>query len=331
MKKLFLILAILLINLPLLNAQAPPCFNVYQGLTFPIQKITNFPPLNTGMPYDVLIGYIVIDSVCVNADLDTVNNFLAKQIYDNDTIKYLKKFWYVMTDYDPFIFNQVMFYTGNKTYKTHPSILYKSCFDFLSSNCSKGDLAIITSSIIAHIKVSDLKFVFDSNAVLNKEGYIVTGEILDTMKGRVFPSCKDFYHNDLETESVFLDHELPENCLQFEYCRGWTRGDNKDNSIFIEGREGKKLIDDNGQPYIKGGMEYIIFLKPVIACDEQNIFHYTIFPNGLYSEMYNLFPVVDGVVIDPEDEFNFGTGLSVEEFKTSLRNRINSIINFLTQ
>jgi len=40
-----------------------------------------------------------------------------------------------------------------------------------------------------------------------------------------------------------------------------------------------------------------------------------------------MFPIENGHVIDPGNEFGFGTNLTVEQWKAALRNHIYSITN----
>ncbi len=40
-----------------------------------------------------------------------------------------------------------------------------------------------------------------------------------------------------------------------------------------------------------------------------------------------MYPVVDGIVYDPNNDFGFGSGLTKEAFKSALRSRIANIVS----
>ncbi len=314
-----------------LFSQNPPCKPSYQGLTFEYLKPSVYPPLYTDMPYEVMIGYIAMDSICKNMILDSVDKFLKQQTF-NDTIKYLKKVMYEMNDYNPILFDVSQFNhdTNYKIFGTDLVEYVKKSIHRTQSVDTKFDYNIISAAYIVHIKVTYTNLIYNNLAKLAKNQIIVTGKILDLIKGHYIPNCKytgpspikrDEENKSLKKLPTTLN--LIDSCIQFIYCLEWTRGKNYEEPFCT-----KHMVDENGLPLIKQDTEYIVFLRPILICETTSNYYYSLRPLDPYSEVYTMYPIIDGLVIDPGNDFGFGRGLSVEEFKNKLKSRINMILNF---
>lgn len=306
-----------------LNAQQPPCMPDFLGLSYQISYPVDCPPLSMYMPLDVLIGYIAMDTVSTNGNNDEVMEFISRQTY-NDTLRKIMRYWYKTVDYDPVKYQIYSFQGCPHEYVIKNSIESKILHRIKLSSPQKFiDQTLIASHYIAHIKVTDTLMREDDTAITAKTAYIVNCVVLDTIKGNVIPKCKDLVVNfpailDKKPDDN-LQNIYPGSCLQFEYCLEWPRG----------GDYNLTLVDPDGLPWIKKDREYIIFLEIRIVCiTDSNIF-YTLAPlrlNDSYS--VSMYPVNNGFVVDPYNEFGFGTLVSVSEFKSALRQKINEIINY---
>jgi hypothetical protein len=89
-----------------------------------------------------------------------------------------------------------------------------------------------------------------------------------------------------------------------------------------------RLTDDNGDAWIKKDQEYIVFLNIVTYCNYEDNIYYNLRPVAPESYTFNMYPIQNGYVYDPKDDFGFGTGLTISQFKSALRTRIDLIKNF---
>jgi hypothetical protein len=306
-----------------LNAQQPPCMTDFLGLTYQISYPVDCPPISIYMPLDVLIGYIVMDSISTYGNNDEVMSFINRQTY-NDTLRKIMRYWYKTVDYDPVKYQIYSFQGCPHEYVIKNSIESKILNRIKLTSPKKFiDQTLIASYIIAHIRVTDTLKREDETAITAKTAYIVNCIVLDTIKGKVIPACKDLIVNFpaiLEKKpDDNLQNVLPGSCLQFEYCIEWPRG----------GDYNLDMLDSDGKPWIKKDKEYIVFLETRIVCFTDNNIYYTLAPLRLNDSFSgSMYPVNNGFVVDPYNEFGFGTSVPVEEFKDSLRQKINEIINY---
>ncbi|HRE57189.1 MAG TPA: hypothetical protein PLW09_05150 [Candidatus Kapabacteria bacterium] len=80
-----------------------PNYAMYQ-MQYPV--LQNVPPLNTGMPLEVLYSYIYLDSLLRNVDYRDFQNRLKPWNTINDTLKFLAQGLTILKDYDPIRYNQ---------------------------------------------------------------------------------------------------------------------------------------------------------------------------------------------------------------------------------
>ena len=122
MKKLILAALALLVCSYILNAQNESgTRNVYKygaqrvglwydsntamyQIKYPI--IRSIPPLSTGMPFDVLIGYVYLDSLMRFSRPRQTDSLIKSWNSLNDTLKNAIKYLYKLEDYNPIIFRQ---------------------------------------------------------------------------------------------------------------------------------------------------------------------------------------------------------------------------------
>lgn len=341
MKRIIVILNILILFLSFnifLQSQHPPCWPEYNELTFKYEHLPYTPYLTTDMPYDVLIGYIALDSVRKNIREADLLTFLSRQSY-NDTLRYIMKYLYKMVDYNPILFALTTSHWHERGSILLSDFIYhvqNSVFAF--STNPYLDKLLLKSGIIAHILVEDTLNVIDSSSQYSTVS-IVTCAILDTIKGKVMPEAKVININPFSLETSTNESvDLPDNYLQFSYCLEWGRVqlnqvssddvgytliDDDGNVIYPP-----RMMDSTGSGWVKKGKEYIVFLDFHLICKDINYSYLTQFPFLMYSATCNVYPIENGFVIDPVNEIGFGESVEVNNFKNLLKQRINTIINF---
>lgn len=317
-------------------SQSPPCFIDYYGLTFNYSHLKQSPSLSSDMPYDVIFGYIALDSIRQNLSESEVSTFLNRQTY-NDTLRYLMKYLYKIVDYNPILFalttshwydhGAVLLNTviGN----IHNSVYVLSPYPYL-------DKLLLKSAAIVHVRAEDTLRMNDSNSQYPTVS-IVTCSVRDTIKGKVLPKAKYIYPEN-SRNSLKSSVSFPDNYMQFSYRHEWGRVSQKDgisNDIgaTIVDDEGKviyplRMMDSLGGGWVKKDKEYIVFLDFHLICKDEDKAYFSFFPFLMYSAVCNVYPIEDGFVIDPENELGFGKSVEVGKFKDLIRRRIVEIMDY---
>ncbi len=179
---------------------------------FPIIK--DIPPLSTGMPYEVMLGYIYLDSLLTYAPQKSVDSLLNTWDNLNDTLTGALKYHYILNDYNPIIFQQYAGevklhqkintnlkiigyepsdsnYTPIRKYQSDLTItIYKAVEKFrkiYESDMVKALYSMLYADYILRIEVLDIDSMQNKNSSLDYNRYNVTARIKDTLQGQVIP------------------------------------------------------------------------------------------------------------------------------------------------
>lgn len=107
-----------------------------------------------------------------------------------------------------------------------------------------------------------------------------------------------------------------EDCFTFYYAPGWGR--------YINGFKKFPLLDENKQDWINPGHEYIVFMSIANTCYYNDTDYFRMRQNGpSQSAVCMMFPIKNGMVYDPENEFGFGYNLDVNTWKSMIRAKID--------
>ena len=311
--KILVKLLLIIFASAVLYSQSPPCMEDYHGLSFKQEDIVSNPPLSIYMPYDVIISYLVLDSLSANMPIADFRELLDRQQGYTDTLQTLMKYFIVNNAYDP-----VRFFLFN-LHDSSANILGKDVMlSELGNKLEQAsadyffDFTMLNTQMIFHIKADSIIERYDP--YLGENCAIVASTITDTLFGQVAPACKDLdipeLPEDYSDPLPRILKALPGECLQFNY---------------ISSQVEDKL------DWIKKDKEYIVFLSISHLCfDSADVkeVYYTLYPQYNMSKVYGMYPIVDGKVYDPENQLNLGSDCDVETFKDSLRKRINELINF---
>ncbi len=323
MKNLTLLILLSFFSIISGYSQNPTCMPEYLGLSYSEQIITNNPPLSMYMPFDILIAYIALDSVSRHVEYNDFEKFLNNQTSINDTLRYIMKYLYKVVDYNPLLFYQSTNKQDNQI--SHPLSIVLDIYDKIEKITDKPllDRYLLESSYIFHIRATDTIQIIDTSAVWARTVHFVSANVIDTIKGKVFPNCyiqENVIEGSDKKKLMLSDNPA---CIKFEYALEWERKGHGDITGLSE-----PLYDNDGNPWIKPEQEYIIFLRIVLICNDSLNTFFTISPFGPKSSTYNIYPINDGIVYDPGNDFGFGINKTADEFKSLLRERINYIINY---
>ncbi len=333
MKKFSLTFLLLVVCFQCLSySQQPPCMPDYYGLTYSYPKYSHLPNYSTDMPYEVMLGYIVMDSVCKYGNGIMFDEFLNRQTY-NDTIKKIMNFIYRMTDWDPYLFKRTQYYDEsqiNGYYYLSPKTIVSELIEkaaILSSNYKLNKL-LLESDYILHAFILDTITRQTLSAEILKDLAIVNYQVLDTIKGKRIPTCKNISLNQYRDSEEKKDNLLESNnCSQFEFRLGWERK-SEFSDVVVLGNSENSLVDSTGKIWTKKGQEYILCLQIIPLCRDNHKDYCVIYPKVIASLTCTMYPIENGKVQDPGNEFGFGSSVEINLFKTTLRQKINEILNY---
>ncbi len=316
----FLFTLLFLFSIYCAESQQPPCWpdnwESYYGLTYRINLLDAF-PVNKDMPENVIESYMYFDSLSRNVkNLKEWNDFLARQTYLNDTLRYYLKYIAIQNNYDGLTSSLYWIYRDSN-YQLAPIYIYgytsTKMRELLDSPYKLINLA--NSINISHIKVNEVKTIPSPTTVFSY--LIITGTIIDTISGKVIPICKD--PNLIDSSYDVYDpyprtqKALPGSCFQFSCVYTKDKG---------------PPVDSSGNPWIVSNREYIMLTGYAGICsdDSTNYYWFSPFSNG--NRYLNMYPVIDGKVFDPDNVMGYGTVVDVDDFKQNLKSDLNSIYNY---
>lgn len=315
------------------NAQAP----VYRGaLLYSMPWDKSVPPVDSTQSTQVQTAYLWADEAMRLYPEFQIDSFFHAMTW-SDTAKTFASNLYQIQDDNPLAYYM---WTGDaikpNPYKGSPG---RAEFTFIqNSRFIAGDtmrtFSLLFPEIIADVVIADTLCKQESGGGppgTSMDMVLVTSTILDEIKGKKVPLCVGYDMRAGKKGKVILslsDTAYPwatypvsahtGQCLQFEYSPEWPRVPSDD--------EVPRLRDSTGW-WIKPGKEYIVFLDFEGFQGDTANGYFTVVPSaeGTSGGMY---PVVNGIVQDPWDDFGFGsTNLTVADWKARLRARINSLIN----
>jgi hypothetical protein len=304
-----------------LHSQKPPCDTTRTELSYRDYKLLDYqvPPVNVeNMPEYVKNAYLRFDNFSRTTNYNEFQKFLNSQNGLTDSLRKIMADFYNIIDYDPILF---WFYMLSKKVKTYSFPPYSSFTQIVYGIKKKSsnpffDYQLLDHDYILHVKILD-KFITDNHYI------IVTTEILDTIKGKIIPNCKDITYNDTSSfKDTFPRKNIakPGECFQF----------NMQN----------QQSDPYGNVYAYPFDEYIVFCGVYGICggpghvDTSDVFTYygtfeRYYLNNFNNQNfhYDLLPVSNGKVIDPSNTWGFGDSCDVSFWKEKVRQRINEIKN----
>lgn len=315
MKKIIILLFALIIYYQM-QAQRPLCNPDYTSLSYAGMIPARFPLLKLDMPYETMLHYIWWNDWCHNYDDIETGKYFRKKNFDDEFKEMIKRL-YITQDYNPVLFEENLFYNDN---------LMKTCSYCLNYYLTDRfynivpephiDCALIESEIIVRIKTTDIVKVKRDSFGL--EGYIITSEIQDVIKGKIIPTCKDVSIPETPDEYVrpdpYFQINAPGKCLQFV------------------------LNHQFSEDFLKIGKEYIVFinLEPLLNnsfdsfCIDSfnNCYYVPMVTHYPHYSIYYIFPIKNDIVQDNSFLINSGDSpLTYNEWRQKLQEKIDEILN----
>jgi hypothetical protein len=333
----------------LVHAQRNPCGET--GLVYQLRWPERQPPVSIYMPYDVLLGYIALDSIINWATtynetwgrVQQVRSFLERRKSFDDTLKKIVRSLYAMADYDPMLFEATL--RSFRWPQLPPHMIYGGIIEAVTRAWANDlgalhrDLVLLEADYIAHVKVVDTvhrsgKFELDWTTLV-----VTTCQVLDLIKGQVLPPCNPaFTHTAPEVQAgtkqlKTLSSSGP--CLQFTYVPNARLSGTTD---IIE------PDDERLGHVITPGNEYIVMLTfPFMCRDTAGIGdYYELHPLAVelpcndewhFNVSITAYPITTdssgtAVVRMPKNEYGWGTEIPLTTFKQRLLDRIREIRNY---
>ena len=349
--KVAVLLLFLLVSSIIVNAEVMPCNPKIRGInyTHPTYNYMS-PPLLSNMPYDIMVSYIIVDSILKYSDsvVAVTNSFFKRfennQIsFDNDTLNYALKYMYRLADYDPLIYFY-NFCLGSANKKVSPRSLHWDLMEYVRRKIPNGGRIrrVLDSPWILHIYVEETNmWCLDSTYKNLKDFTTVKARILDTIKGKKLPNLNTMFfaeeltskENDDTSKPSIEINTMPNNVnLVFEYCNQWSRNYYGDDETIWHVDDNGNIIccllqDEDGSAWVKPNREYIVLLAPIYECTHNGNFYYALWPTGgTYG--YGMFKIENGIVLDKKNDWGWGNEVPVETFKQNLKTLINDMRNY---
>lgn len=330
------IICIISFNLSsLLICQNTSSLPYYQGTFFNYPNLHTIPPITSDMPQDVMFGYSTLDSIRRNGDYSSFKDFINKQTY-NDTIRTIFKYYYKMLDWNPMLFQS---YIKNTDYSKLPlPIIQEEIVEkYFNISPSRGNTLVALSYFIYHIRVLDTLRFFDSTSVTFQRGLKCYSEILNIHKGNILESNCNIQENNLSVKNIGYSNDtlqITNPILCFDIRLDWHRGE-VPGDVVLTGIDNypwsgikEKMVDSLDVPWMKANQEYIVFLKPVLIEYNESYNSYQLFPVDFNSLTKGIYPIIDGYVQDPSNDFGLGTSVPYLEFIQNLNNIVSEIKNY---
>lgn len=264
--------------------------------------VTKKPPLNSSMPYDVMLAYIVLDSVCKVSSRELIESRVM--LMSEDSLRMAYQYWYKVLDYDPLLLKKYIEAVEiDSTYASRPIYLFlalKSAYNQYEAFTVQENV-VLWSQYIYHVRVENIsmythELVKDTSGVI--EYFCAKMQVLEKFKGECIPDTS-------------YDSENPQKYV----VASWDRYRPNDPSRIRDSSRYNLF----GEQRMSVGGEYIVFLGTKNTS--------TAYGDGYYlqggiieSEAgYWFMSITDGAVYDESEFFGLGKYIDLVEFKSHLR------------
>ncbi|MFY8161901.1 MAG: hypothetical protein ACOVNU_11270 [Candidatus Kapaibacteriota bacterium] len=279
-------------------------------------KLTVLPPINSGMDFETLLTYIVLDSAMRNINKKLLyKNYLKYWEINNiknDTTINIIKYWYKIKDYNPRLIYQ---FRRNASNAIDSNSYYK--IDLWNVN----DIAsrLLKSAIVNQDSLKTLRMILEQDYILkvkvnsvdsmqcyqypqegvdyNNKIYNINAKVIDTLKGKNFDICippqlQSFKENEIQSNNSNI-------------CFVYTTHFRDDNSHNFPIHQ---TIKSNNTLKLEIGDTLIVYLN---------------FKNYYFDYDYDYFvlgldyvqPIIDGNVYDTQSFWGNNESISYIEFK----------------
>ena len=281
--------------------------------------------LQSDMPYQVMQGYIVADSVVkAMPQITYLYNPIKTLNMSSDTGAYIYKYLFYMKEYDPLRFNAYL----RRNYpeaQNNPKTPRRIHTEMLQRMYDSDPRFVYThSDYILHIYVNNTEWIDTSDTRYPndvKSETIAYCKVLDAIKGSTFPSLDSAVFHNGELSKIGTPYIIPqETDLVFSYRDDWKRWHPFGPPLI-------KPTKPNPTRWVEPNKEYIVFLEFRGIDAKGNRIYYSLMPYQ-HEKSCSMYPIVDGNVLDEKDALGFGKVVPLDVFKQNIRNKIEEIKNY---
>lgn len=297
------VIAVVMVSVNMAHAQpevlADPvkCYAIYYD------GYNQMPPLQPSMPYDVMVGYLALDSLCRYATGEELKARALAMTEDSLRVGY--QLLYSVINYDPALYR--MYSSAVKNDSSYKSAvidvvraLEYSYDQYLQwDSC---DATALWTPYIYHIRIENISSYLGENEYDDENSvrvYCAKSVVLRKYKG-IIPPDPTFASGDAVEYVTFT----------------WSQIEPNDPANIVD----SVLFYKNGNGYMDIGREYVVFLAPYWTS--------TVYGKGFLlgaapqqTEMgYWFMPIEDGYVHDKTNFFKMGEFIPFDQFDEYLKN-----------
>ncbi|MDR0926804.1 MAG: hypothetical protein LBO69_03440 [Ignavibacteria bacterium] len=297
------------------NAQGLPCYPEMCGAFYSTPAYNYTPVLYSYMPCDVLVGYIVMDSIIAHirelypyysSQAELINGLTAT----GDTLNYALKYLYRLQDYNPILY--YTFLNTPQTTKRQPMTLLGDLTKHIRKVKGLKYEEVIKADYILQVHINSTQTITDYGTAPdydNSYTIVVHTSVTDTIKGQILPAFTNgiivIKEADSEGEIVCQNSNFPATTdFLFSFTRGWAR-----------------------IPAVE--KDYIVFARLIGWCSTGGTQYYEIRPTMLNGDNSDgIFPIENGYVTDYSNVFGLGKQVPLQQFKDAVNAFVNSVKNY---
>ncbi len=282
-----------------------PCYPEYDSRYYTFSLPTQYPPLVTSMPLDVLVGHIGLDSLCKVKTYQEIETFFRTRLTWDDTLRYTARYFLTMIDYNPVLLGLTR---GSAAYKSLANV-HRDYLVELARGLSakpKLDEAILGSDYILAVTVTSITDEVDTSAAFAQTVRIVHFTVNDTILGKILPGCYG---------AGGPGNSIPPDCNWFD-----VRRENVGRCLEDAGLPSDPTSIAAALPSI--GKQYLVFLRLSSLCRTSTMSYMTLMPSYSISAKAGIFEVSSGLIADPANLFGLGSGPGLSAATGAIRSRI---------
>ena len=287
-------------------------------------KLTTLPPLSTGMDFETMISYILLDSLMRSVSMDTLNQKYTNRWNEakvkNDTIINAVKYLYKIVDADPIRYNQYRVSIGKSTYKTYLQEVDGSITDLLyniigNNNTAKSLKYLLRSDYILKIHINSIDSLPTRNyppmrgIYPGQFTYRVNASVIDTLKGKVFQNC----YTPMQVQKIDNIQTVSS-----EICFTYGTGpyENDVNLFKLD----PSLKNSLGNLKLQAGQDAVVFLSHGSYLWDSNYDYFNL-------SMFNIYPIIGGDFKDVSNVWSSSNSLNYGDWKTIFNQKKAILLN----
>lgn len=273
-----------------------------------VYPLSSLPPLSSDMPLDVLISWIVVDSICRTVSPEEVENYVKST--SDDTLRLAMKYLYSLHDYSALLLDKYNA-TLDTTYESWPRYIRHIVTEEYRK---RFGLSRIADDILVHSRILlvtvDQKWEYpDSLDESPVQGFCAAVSIDSAIVGRVhYDECLE---GGFGCELVSWIYSDTTNSVSLYYSRCFPP------NVLENGKRYLLYMLDVPNEYSAGIDRYYTTLSPLVMKENTRNF-------GLIS---SVFEIQNGVIHDGMNYFGLGEYPTIVDVVNTIRGEIDILLN----